>query len=81
MGGDGKRTQYVLVLLAQQLLAVSVMMGLYDWSNINSQTDHMATQISSVTVQKDDSVQLLKQTLSAHSGLDASHHLHRLELG
>lgn len=40
----------------------------------------MAMQISSVTVQKDDSVQLLKQTLSAHRGLDTSHHLHRLKL-
>lgn len=37
-------------------------------------------QISSMTVQNDDSVQLLKQTLSLHSGLDASHHLHRLKL-
>lgn len=46
----------------------------------SSVTHQMAMQISSVTVQKDDSVQLLKQTLSRHSGLDASHHLHRLEL-
>lgn len=43
-------------------------------------THQMATQISSVKVQKDDRVQLLKQTSSRHSGLDASHHLHRLEL-
>lgn len=41
---------------------------------------HMAMQISSATVQKDDSVQLLKQTLSRHVGLDTSHHLHRLPL-
>lgn len=46
----------------------------------SSVTHQMAMQISSVTVQKDDSVQLLKQTPSRHSGLDASHHLHRLEL-
>lgn len=39
----------------------------------------MATQISSAVVQKDDSEQLLKQTPSLHSGLEASHHLHRLE--
>lgn len=39
----------------------------------------MAMQISSVAVQKDDSEQLLKQMPSRHSGLEASHHLHRLE--
>ena len=37
-------------------------------------------QISSMAVQKDDRLQLLVQTLSLHSGLDASHHLHRLKL-
>lgn len=40
----------------------------------------MAMQISSMTVQKEDRVQLLKQTLSLHTGLDTSHHLHRLKL-
>lgn len=39
----------------------------------------IATQISSAAVQKDDSEQLLKQTPSRHSGMEASHHLHRLE--
>lgn len=37
-------------------------------------------QISSAKLQKDVRLQLLKQTPSRHSGLDASHHLHRLEL-
>ncbi|KAG7234070.1 hypothetical protein INR49_005945 [Caranx melampygus] len=39
----------------------------------------MATQISSLTVQKDDRVQLLMQTLSLHMGLEPSHHLHTLK--
>lgn len=39
----------------------------------------MATQISSAVLQKDDSEQLLKQIPPRHSGLDVSHHLHRLE--
>lgn len=37
-------------------------------------------QISSVTLQNDDKVQLLKQMLSRHVGVETSHHLHRLKL-
>ena len=39
----------------------------------------MAMQISSMTLKKDDRVQLLKQMLSLHTGLDTSHHIHRLD--
>lgn len=37
----------------------------------------MAMQISSARVQKEDSVQLVKQTLSRQVGVEPSHHLHR----
>lgn len=65
-----------------RLLSMSSFIELLDVSQrsvTSSVTHQMAMQISSVTVQKDDRVQLLKQTPSRHSGLDASHHLHRLE--
>lgn len=77
---SAEKYRWLLVLPLQQGAAPRTFVLHELLRQTSSVTHQMAMQISSVTVQKDDSVQLLKQTPSRHSGLDASHHLHRLEL-
>lgn len=40
----------------------------------------MAMQISSVVIQKELKLQLLEHMLPSHTGVDTSHHMHKLKL-